>query len=614
MTTPAVVLQYVSPQSNTFAPLTQPNSLSAIVGKVKTLVLSRWTLVVAVGLITAFAVGIAPALLVTGIAALAASLLPALVKTKKLNIFTANMLGLFYDPFEFAGDYDPYINDVKRKLEALLIGKATQDQTSEQIAADLAYGPTLEELLPKKIQDNLLELCKFRGLNHKQFQKLLTLLMKHHKNDRLFYFLKNCPPTLLGIDKALREAAKAANKPFDLPIINSSAPIEGNSRAAQKKHLSDVLFTVENLNILKAADERDKNKSPIAEELAKDISNPRYPYIVGRAPAPSARPAPGDEEEAGPEVPAELAAGPEALVNTPVDPTLIRAFQSPEGRMLFYYLYQIMNIHLASDIMEEVNEAKRRFASGMGDPQKRAEILAKKIAAENADIVLIQECDRYLPPEMAKLGYFSTEKKLVTDPSDPSNTKWVLNSGDGSVIFFNSKTFKGAHVHPYDEALDPKHKNTVATAYFLGAERPIVVASCHVSDSNNKSFARVIRNVTQSTYQKGTHAAAVIGLDANPQSNEDEEDIRAFLQEENLQATKVGPTSIKMRLITLLHKKIHDLIRREKNMIVATGDGCKLENATVAFQKPPLDREIMMPNKNILSDQAPVGVQMTIKV
>ncbi len=69
-----------------------------------------------------------------------------------------------------------------------------------------------------------------------------------------------------------------------------------------------------------------------------------------------------------------------------------------------------------------------------------------------------------------------------------------------------------------------------------------------------------------------------------------------------------------MRLITLLHKKIHDLIRREKNMIVATGDGCKLENATVAFQKPPLDREIMMPNKNILSDQAPVGVQMTIKV
>jgi len=614
MTTPAIQLQYVSPQSNTFAPLTQPNSLRAIVDKIKTLILSRWTLVIAVGLITAFAVGIAPALLVTAIAALAASLLPALSNTKKLSIFTANMLGLFYDPFEFAGDYDPFINSVKQKLEALLIGRATQDQTPEQIATDLRYGPTLEELLPSKLQTQLLEQCKFNGLNHKLFQKLLTQLMKEHSQDRLFYFLKNCPPSLLGIDKALRDAAKTANTPFDMPIINSSAIIEGNTRTAQKRHLSHALFTLANLNILKASDERDKAKTTIDEELARELENPRYPYIVGKASAPRARPAPVDEEGEGPEVPAELANGPEALVRTDIDPKLIKAFKSPEGRMLFYYLYQIMNIHLASDIMGEVNEAKRRFASGMGDPQKRAEVFAKKFAAENADIVMAQECDRHLPQEMAKLGYFSTEKKLVKDPSDPSNTKWVLNSGDGSVIFFNAKTFKGAHIHPYDETLDPKHKNTIATAYFLGAERPIVVASCHVSDSNNKSFARVIKHVTQSIYQKGTHAAAVIGLDANPQSTEDEDDIRSFLQDENLHTVKVGPTSIKMRLITLLHKKIHDLIRREKNMVVATGDGCKLENPTVAFQHPPLDLNIMMPNKNMLSDQAPVGVKMTIKV
>jgi hypothetical protein len=281
--------------------------------------------------------------------------------------------------------------------------------------------------------------------------------------------------------------------------------------------------------------------------------------------------------------------------------------------LVFYFLYQSMNIHLASGIMGRVNQAKLDFAKTLGDPQKRAQFFAEKFAAANADVVFVQECDRHLPKEMAKLGYFSTERRPVSDKDDPANTRWELNSKDGSVVFLNSKTFKGAWVHPYDEGNDPKHKTTVVTADLLDFDRPMILASSHVSDGNNKSVFSIIERVANA-YEKEKHAGFVIGLDANPQSREDEENIRGYVKDHHHTTVKAGPTSWKKRKISLLERKVNLPVCVEKNMIIANAPtNFTMTNVTVGFKKPPLNTKILLPSQEIPSDQAPLGLTMDFK-
>lgn len=593
----ATGVQYISPKNNTFAPA-QTNSLQNVIQKVRNILQSRWALVAAVGFATMFAAGFVWGALATVVASVTAYFAPVSVKEMKdLVVFTANVLGIFSDPFEFDGDYGEFINGVKREVEGLIIGKALQEPSEEEIAEDLQYGPTLEELLPCSLRKFLLDTCSNRGFDRKKVKAILTELQTH-KPEKLFYFLKHCPPSLLNVDKIFRLAAKEANKPFPMPIINSSVPIVGKTSLDQKKHLADVLFTLDNLQLAKNID----------KELETELENSEVPLLVAKT---TAAVVPEEiEEEAGP----EAEAGPELRVHEAVDPDFVRLFSSKEGQLIFYFLYQSMNIHLVSHMMDRVNQAKVEFAKKLGDPQKRAQFFAEKFAAENADVVFAQECDRYLPQEMAKLGYFSTERKPVPDKEDPANIKWELNSKDGSVIFLNSKTFKGASIHPYDEEEDPKHKTTVITADFFDAQRPVVLASCHVSDGNNLKIFSILNRVTE-IYQKDKDAGAVvIGLDANPQSKEQESDIRERLKEKGLKTIKVGNTEVKRRKITLLHKKINLLFRREKNMIIADAQtNFDMKNGTVGFKKPPLDSDMLLPHEQIPSDQAPVGVKIVFK-
>jgi hypothetical protein len=547
--------------------------LSESTKKVTDIVLSRWGLVAAAGLATAMAMGsIAAGAIATGVLALTTWYVcpSANAEAKKaigeFLLISANVLGIFSDPFEFAGNYGDFINSVKAQVEARLIGRAMHPGTAPtegEIQSQLNYGPTLQELCPVTIKNSLRNLFGERGLDVKNFDATMDFFNKH-SHSQLFHFFKNCPSALLSLDLALRQEAKNGQRPFPLPIVNSSITIYGNNSVTHKLNLADVFFTQETKAQAKNIDKK------LQEQIDKSAKDFRV----------------GDEL---------------------VDPKFLKAFATPEGQMLFYYLYQIMNLHLVADIIPQINQAKAEFAENLGDPAKRAEIFAEQCVKAGGDVVFTQECDSYVPAEMEKRGYFSTQ--FIPGPDG----KPMLRSKDGSVIFLKETRFKKNFIsEPYLDS-DIKHKATIIIAQEIENEIPNVFSSCHgdakVAKDARDQIERV-HGVFQRCKTINPNARMAMGSDTNTNDDSEVSALQQLVNSLKLLMSEVGNTVIKMRKVTVQHEKTNKLDQTPKDRII-TSDNLLFIKQTVGGQIPPLDKEIMLPNKDIVSDHGPVAVHVT---
>ncbi len=145
---------------------------------------------------------------------------------------TANILGSFEDPFEFAGNYGPEMNPTREKVFELVIPK-----NEPQI--------TFSELVPPEL------------LSQIEDSSLVAFLEKN-QDKNAFNFLRNSPKDLLRIDKTLRDKAAAQGKPLKLSILSSAHPLNGTTPTEMKKNLMDQLFNEATLSLTKTVDISDK--------------------------------------------------------------------------------------------------------------------------------------------------------------------------------------------------------------------------------------------------------------------------------------------------------------------------------------------------------------------
>ncbi len=149
------------------------------------------------------------------------NILPVLVA------ITANVLGIFNDPFEFDGDYGPEVNPLRQKV-------------FERVLKENQYDPTLSQVVTPEILTEL----KKKPLDADNLKQILVFI-EANKDQKMYRFLRSAPKEMMQLDKVLRDKAAREGQALTVPILGSTAPIVGKSAFERKKALLDALFTEE---------------------------------------------------------------------------------------------------------------------------------------------------------------------------------------------------------------------------------------------------------------------------------------------------------------------------------------------------------------------------------
>lgn len=196
-----------------------------------------------------------------------------------LTIHTANILGIFTDPFEFEGDYGPEVNPVRQRVFELVVSQealakhltnseiinlmhdenATEADvrryrhilTLKASAADRAHGPSLAELVTPELLNELTRLqqdLQEAGFSQQDLDQL-THFLTRYADQKVFRFLRNTPAGLLSLDKILRDEASREGSGFNFPILSSDYPLIGHSPEELKKHLLQAIFNATTLSL-----------------------------------------------------------------------------------------------------------------------------------------------------------------------------------------------------------------------------------------------------------------------------------------------------------------------------------------------------------------------------
>ncbi len=144
---------------------------------------------------------------------------------------TANILGSFQDPFEFAGDYGPEMNPTREKVFELVIPK-----NEPQI--------TFADLIPPELLSRIED-------------PAVAAFLQENLDENAFHFLRNSPKDLLRIDKILRDRAAAQGQPLKLSILSSVYPLNGSTPTELKENLMDQLFKDEISDLIETVEVSD---------------------------------------------------------------------------------------------------------------------------------------------------------------------------------------------------------------------------------------------------------------------------------------------------------------------------------------------------------------------
>lgn len=495
-----------------------------------------------------------------------------------ITIHTANILGIFTDPFEFKGDYGSEANSTRQKvfektvakeaiaknltdseIRKLLQNRNADDEevknyrdflTAQAIEQDLEYGPILSELITPALIEELYQ--KQKTLQDSKFSendlKNILEFLKSHENEKIFYLFRHNPPELLNLDKILRDKASSEGKKFDIPILSSSQKLEEKNSLELKKHLLNYVFTKEILNLTKS------------QESLQNIL-------------------PGD----------------------------LKLLSSPAGQAFFYFAYQALNLHLISEdpnLIKEINTVKEIFAKTLGNSEARAVNFKEKVLAANSAVIFTQESDLFVPKALTENGPF-----LPIDNQNPQ---------DGCFIFLHSDIWEPNYelieINGYEKFKEGKMVVVLATQKKTGQK--FLLASCHGHSTKPEDGRLQISLVMEKFHEfsENTNLQLLIGIDANTKTEKDVKDLREHLDHLGLVATSMGPTTVKQRMLTVQHAKAGKIAVDEEDYLITlkpeNGGAFEFIHTTVGFKEQKAETNDPLPNINNPSDHYPVGTTL----
>lgn len=516
-----------------------------------------------------------------------------------LIIFTANILGIFTDPFEFQGDYGSDINPIREQVFEIVVSKEalakgltdsqvqakmkSPEASNQEISAyrevltqqgkqqDQQYGPTLSELTTPEILEALSKKqgeLQNAGFTTEDLNKLLQFTSKYG-DKKVFYYLRNNPSELLNLDKTLRDKAAREGKSFDLPILGSTAGLKGRHSLELKQDLMNAVFTEETLRLTKP-------QAPLQTAIQK--LDPSYL---------------------------------KKFLGETADNRDLEAFLSPAGQAFFYWLYHSLNLQLVSqkpELIDQINQVKASFANSLGDPIARAKLFKEKLMAANAAVLFTQESDAIVAKSLTEDGLF-----LPVDKQ---------NSQDGTLVFLKSDIWEpNLEVIPlenYEGYKEGKINLVLATHKETGQK--FLLASGHghsikAEDGRQQitlimeAYRRLAKNPENKNLQ------VIIGIDANTKSEQDVTLFKEHLDRLGLMATSVGPTTIKQRMVTAQHAKAAKMAIDEEDYLIILkpeqGGQFLITKPTVGFKKEKPDLNNPLPNIDNPSDHYPVGATLS---
>lgn len=515
-----------------------------------------------------------------------------------LIIHTANILGIFTDPFEFEGDYGPEVNPVRQRVFELVVSQEAlaKNLTDSEIinlmhdenateadirryrhiltlkasTADRAHGPSLAELVTPELLNELTRLqqdLQAAGFSQQDLDQLAHFLTRY-ADQKVFHFLRHTPAGLLSLDKILRDKASREGSGFNLPILSSDYPLTGHSPEELKKHLLQAIFSSITLSL---APPEGQVKQSLAA-LDQDFMHQFF--------------------------------GETAKVQD------LACFSSPAGQAFFYWLYQALNLHLIAedpDLIDQVNRVKQIFAHTLGDAQVRAQVLREKLEAADNGVLFTQESDALIPAALTKDGLFH--------PVDRQNPQ------DGSYVFLRSDLWESDYalirLDNYPGYKEGKVSLILATHKQTGEK--FLLASGH-GHSTKAEDGRLQISLIMEQYRllsqkpENKNMQLLIGVDANTKSEADVKAFHAHLDTLGLVATNVGPTTIKRRMVTAQHSKAGKMAIDEEDYLITlkpeNGGYFRLVSLTVGFKQEKADLSSMLPNIDNPSDHYPVGATL----
>ncbi len=511
---------------------------------------------------------------------------------------TANILGSFDDPFEFEGDYGTASNTTREKVFDVIVskeaiaknlpkeiwenllnekenaGKTKEDLMAAAIQEDKDSGPTLKTVVTKELLEQITKKLQQLKVEQEAIDALAAFVTKYG-NEKIFYFMRNNPPDLLKLEKALKDHYADQGKSFDLPVLGSKTKLTGANSNELKKNLVDAVFTAD---VLKQAnptfvDKKDGNKvKPITENIDK-YKPTLDKFFAG-----------GTNKE-------------------------LHAFATPAGLAFFYWLYQALIFDLVKDAVtiDKINQVKAEFAKTLGDAQKRAVVFREKLIDAKTKLLFTQESDNLTRSELTKDGLFLPIGKQ--------------NSKDGTVILLASDFWEpDFEVIPFDEYGKFKAgKLTAILATQKETQQKFLLASGHgnsdVAADGREQMELVARKLQKLMEERDEEILLIIGVDANTKKADDVKAFQELLTKLGLASTQVGPTTIKRRMGTVQHNKAGLYAVDEEDYIIVKGDQLMLSNVMVGFDasgaKP--DLTVSLPNLDNQSDHYAVSARVQAK-
>lgn len=510
---------------------------------------------------------------------------------------TANILGIFNDPFEFEGDYGPEVNPIRQKVFEQVVAKESlvknltdfevkqflKNDTSNELEfrlykkilttysmeQDQEHGPLLSKVFtPDLIQDltNKQRELEKSGFSYQDLEEIFHFVMKYG-DQRIFRFLRNNPPEFLSIDKKLRDRAAREGKNLELPILSSTHKLNRQNAQDLKIELLSILFNDEMLQLTK----------PEAD-LKKTVQKLNENYLKG-------------------------------FFGNEADNQDLQAFTSPAGQVFFYWLYQALNFHLIADdenLIDGINKVKEIFSNTLGNAHARATAFREKLILADSAAVFTQEADQ------------AVENVLTGDhlflPVHKQNPK------DGTFVFLRSDIWEPHYeVIPIEEYEGyAQGRLNLVLATLKETQQKFLLASGHGhstrAEDGRQQIALIMKRF-EALSKENTNLQLLIGIDANTKTPEDVNLLRAHLDRLGLTATDVGPTTIKKRMVTTQHAKAGKTAVDEEDYLITlkpeNGAQFHLDHTTVGFSKDKPDVSQSLPNLNNPSDHYPVGATLT---
>lgn len=278
-----------------------------------------------------------------------------------------------------------------------------------------------------------------------------------------------------------------------------------------------------------------------------------------------------------------------------VTPEELEFFSTPAGLLFFNWLYHAeeWDLALKESTVDEFNWANKTLQALMGDPKQRAEKFVQDLLHFNVSVLAAQECGPLFAEELKKQGFI-----------DPFN-----NTGASfTALFLREKRWKD---------IEPIKTNLRKLAMVLATDKQTKDRFLHVSAHSYSTDAkeglekikeaiRVYRELQQQPGNKDL--ILMIGVDANTKETVDIEALQQLMQQEGLQITDYGPTTLKIRALTTQQEKRGKRIFKPGDHVITSNlkGRYRVMDRMLGWLRKRADSSLALPNPKHPSDHLTV--------